>query len=422
MSNVRKPIVSNCEKKFLLKNLSEWTRLDGRAFDEFRKVSIDFGKDWGCCHVSLGKTRVLAQVSAEIQQPNSSRPSEGILNLNIELNPIAAPHFEAGRQSDLSVQLNRLLEKCLKDSKALDLESLCIKMNEKVWAIRIDINVLNYEGNILDCASIAALAALAHFRRPDVTCDGEEFIIHSVKQRDPIPLVIHHYPVCITYSIFNGGEFIIADPTIEEEGVADAFMSIGLNSYKELCGLHLGGKADLTPEMILITANKAAQRACLVVQQIKETVEKEHQERLEKQKNGIGLGSLDLTIGDDKAPDDISTIINQWVIKEKKNKKKSKHKDRAEKSNHKKSLEDYPSDTVEIQKCGEGTAALVPTDQKENVWTVIDSDTENNDDDVVVIEVPKPIIDLVDVNTDSEEDVVVVLNADDKTKKKKKKK
>lgn len=45
---------------------------------------------------------------------------------------MAAPNFESGRQSDLAVQLNRLLEKCLKDSKAVDLESLCIKMNEKV--------------------------------------------------------------------------------------------------------------------------------------------------------------------------------------------------------------------------------------------------------------------------------------------------
>lgn len=76
--------------------------------------------------------RVLAQVSCEIQQPKSSRPSEGLLNVNIELTPMAAPHFEAGRQSELGVQLNRLLEKCIKDSKAVDLESLCIKSSEKV--------------------------------------------------------------------------------------------------------------------------------------------------------------------------------------------------------------------------------------------------------------------------------------------------
>lgn len=76
--------------------------------------------------------RVLAQVSCEIQQPKASRPSEGILNINLELTPLGAPNFEAGRQSELSVQLNRLLEKGLKDSKAVDLESLCIKVNEKV--------------------------------------------------------------------------------------------------------------------------------------------------------------------------------------------------------------------------------------------------------------------------------------------------
>lgn len=150
-------------------------------------------------------SRVLAQVTCEVQQPKSSRPSEGVLYINIELNPIAAPHFEVGRQSELSVQLNRLLEKCIKDSKTVDLESLCIRVNEKVWAIRVDINVLNHEGNLLDCASIAALSALAHFRRPDVTWEGEEFIVHSHKQRDPIPIVIHHYPVYVSYAIFNNG-------------------------------------------------------------------------------------------------------------------------------------------------------------------------------------------------------------------------
>lgn len=148
---------------------------------------------------------MLAQVSCEVVQPKSSRPSEGILNINLELNPMAAPHFEAGRQSELSVQLNRLLEKCIKDSKTVDLESLCIKVNEKVWSFRVDINVLNHEGNILDCASVAALVALAHFRRPDVTWEGEDFVVHSYRTRDPIPTVIHHYPVCITYAVFENG-------------------------------------------------------------------------------------------------------------------------------------------------------------------------------------------------------------------------
>lgn len=53
------------------------------------------------------------------------------------------PNFEAGRPSELSSQLNRLLEKCIKDSKAVDLESLCIKMNERV---RISLSFIYHGG------------------------------------------------------------------------------------------------------------------------------------------------------------------------------------------------------------------------------------------------------------------------------------
>lgn len=65
-------------------------------------------------------------------QPKQIRPNEGILYINVEVGPMAAPQFEANRQTDLSVYLNRLLEKCYKDSKCIDLESLCIVVEEKV--------------------------------------------------------------------------------------------------------------------------------------------------------------------------------------------------------------------------------------------------------------------------------------------------
>ncbi|CAG9856221.1 unnamed protein product [Phyllotreta striolata] len=413
--SVRKTLISNCEKKFLIKNLSEWTRLDGRAFDEFREIQISFGKDWGSCHVSLGKTSVLAQVSCEIQQPKTSRPSEGVLNLNIELNPLAAPHFDTGRQSDVGVQLNRLLEKCLKDSKALDLESLCIKMNEKVWSIRVDLNVLNYEGNILDCASIAALSALAHFKRPDVTSDGEEFVIHSIEQRDPIPLVLHHYPVCVTYAVFNGGEFILADPSLVEEEVSDAFLSVGLNAYKELCGLHLGGKAELSTDLILSTTTKAANRAVLVVREIKEAIEKDAEKRL-KSKECFNMEHL----FNDLAAMNLEKYIDPWAGDGKRKKKKSKEK-KQEEVTTKMDVEEVVQ-VANIENLGEGTAALIPINEKDGskIWEISDEDDDDVDDEIVVVEVPKPVVDLRDVATDSEEEAVIILNADKKTNKKKK--
>lgn len=41
-------------------------------------------------------------------------------------------------------------------------------------------SLLDHDGNIVDCAGIAAIAALLHFRRPDVTVIGEEVTIVSV--------------------------------------------------------------------------------------------------------------------------------------------------------------------------------------------------------------------------------------------------
>ncbi|XP_066154347.1 uncharacterized protein Rrp45 [Euwallacea fornicatus] len=401
MLNVRKITISNPEKQFLIKNLKEWTRLDGRSFDECREVKIEFGKDWGCCFVSLGKTQVIAQVTCELQEPNSSRPSEGILNINLELTPMGDSNFEPGRQTELFCQLNRFIEKCIKDSRALDLESLCVKMNERVWALRVDVNLINHEGNILDCASIAVLAALAHFRRPDVTADGMDFKIHNIKERDPIPTVIHHYPICVSYAIFSGGDYIIIDPTLLEERVADASLNIGLNAYKELCGLHLGGKAQVTPRLILETTNKAANRAGKVVEMIKAAVEKDTNEKLAMKDTGfhtLELDDIDVSLSQ------LSVCLDHWKTLKTKKKKTKLPED----------------DKVIIKDLNKDTAELIPIGSEEK-WIAVKSDEDSeNDDQVMSVMLKDQITKTPD--TESEEDEVVVLKSNlENTKQTKKK-
>ncbi|KXJ82846.1 hypothetical protein RP20_CCG010674 [Aedes albopictus] len=283
---MKERLVSNNEKSFVQKAVLESTRVDGRSLDEFRKLRINFGTEWGSVHVSLGETRVLAQVSCEVVTPRATRPNEGTLFINVELGPMAAPHFESGRQSEASVQLNRILERAIKDSGCVDLESLCLVADEKVWNLRVDINVLNHEGNVIDCASIAALTALAHFKRPDVSLNGEEVIIHTIYERDPIPIGINHFPICVSYGIFNKGKLAIADPTYLEERVAEAKIVFGMNSYGELCGLHLGGITLTSSDLLLRTAVKGAKRARTIVQKIKDVI----QDDAEKRKKNIPIG------------------------------------------------------------------------------------------------------------------------------------
>ena len=100
--------------------------------------------------------------------------------------------------------MTRLLEKALRRSNTVDREALCIVAGQKVrrpppsrtrpplistvaltlafptpqvWSLRVDVHFLDDEGNMLDCASIAAMTALRHFRKPDVTVVGEEVTI-----------------------------------------------------------------------------------------------------------------------------------------------------------------------------------------------------------------------------------------------------
>jgi exosome complex component RRP45 len=108
------------------------------------------------------------------------------------------------RPSDEEVVMNRILDKVIRRSDTVDKESLCVQAGQrvcsstpplssfsllhrvltffffhysKVWHIRLTIHPLADAGNVLDCACLAGIVALKHFRRPDVEVIGDEVII-----------------------------------------------------------------------------------------------------------------------------------------------------------------------------------------------------------------------------------------------------
>ena len=123
---------------------------------------------------------------------------------------------------------------------------------------------------ISDCACIAAVCSLAHFKRPDVTTTGDgEFIIHTPSEKDMIPIVLHHYPICVTYAVFAEGSIPVADPTALEERVSNGSLVLAVNSYKELCCMHLIGVVLTSPNLILKCSELAAERSRSIVEFIK---------------------------------------------------------------------------------------------------------------------------------------------------------
>ncbi|XP_035274768.1 exosome complex component RRP45 [Anguilla anguilla] len=284
---MRETPLSNCERQFLLKAIEEKKRLDGRQTYDYRNIKITFGTDYGCCIVDLGKTRVLAQVSCELVAPKENRPTEGILFLSLELSPMASPIFEAGRQSELLVKLNRLLERCLRNSKCIDTESLCVVSGEKVWQIRVDVHVLNHEGNLMDAASIAAIAGLCHFRRPDVGIQGDEVTVYGPEERDPVPLSIYHMPICVSFAFFLEGTYLLVDPSEREERVMDGLLVIAMNKHREICSIQSSGGIMLLKDQVLRCSKIASVKVSEITDLINRALENDRKARKEGDKFGF---------------------------------------------------------------------------------------------------------------------------------------
>uniref|UniRef100_H0XEM8 Exosome complex component RRP45 n=1 Tax=Otolemur garnettii TaxID=30611 RepID=H0XEM8_OTOGA len=303
--------LSNCERRFLLRAIEEKKRLDGRQTYDYRNIKISFGTDYGCCIVELGKTRVLGQVSCELVSPKLNRATEGILFFNLELSQMAAPAFEPGRQSDLLVKLNRLLERCLRNSKCIDTESLCVVAGEKVWQIRVDLHLLNHDGNIIDAASIAAIVALSHFRRPDVSVQGDEVTLYTHEERDPVPLSIHHMPICVSFAFFQQGTYLLVDPNEREERVMDGLLVIAMNKHREICTIQSSGGIMLLKDQVLRCSKIAGVKVAEITELIQKALENDQKVRKEGGKFGFAESIANQRITAfkmEKAPVDTSDV------------------------------------------------------------------------------------------------------------------
>jgi exosome complex component RRP45 len=162
-----------------------------------------------------------------------------------------------GRPNQDEIILSRILEKTIRRSSALDTESLCIVAGSKCFALRADVHILNHDGNLIDASCVALIAALQHFRRPDVSIEGEKVTIFDVRDREPVPLSMLHHPLCVTVSYCNDGESVILDATAAEEQVRDTHVIIGMNKHGELCQVAKYGGSPIDPFSVVNCTKQA---------------------------------------------------------------------------------------------------------------------------------------------------------------------
>jgi len=230
-------------ESYVRKLVEEGMRVDERKFDEFRPIKIEknvIKTAEGSARVLIGNTHVLVGVKMSVGEPYPDTPNEGVLIVNAELVPVASPTFESGPPNENAIELARVVDRGIRESKCIDLASLCIEEKKEVWMVNVDIHVLDHDGNLIDASAIGAIVALLNTKVPKYE-NGK--INLDVKDRD---LPVGDVPIAIT-SVKIGDKLLI-DTTVEEENALDARITLTTNEKGDLCAAQKGGNGYLTTE------------------------------------------------------------------------------------------------------------------------------------------------------------------------------
>jgi exosome complex component RRP45 len=215
--------------------------------------------------------------------PDPARPFDGLFTITTELSPMTLPSIEPSRPSSQEALLSRLLEKTLRRSQALDTESLCLIAGSKVWSVRADVHILSHDGNLVDTACIAIIAALQHFRKPDVSVEGESVTVYTLAEREPVPLSLLHFPLCITFSFYGEeASATLLDTTMLEEQLRSGSMTISLNRHGEVCQIAKLGGVPIHGSYVLACTQEALEK----VREISAFITKRLTEEAKKQDKG----------------------------------------------------------------------------------------------------------------------------------------
>ena len=234
-------------KAHLIEALKENYRLGRRGRDEFRDIKIELGlmsKAEGSAVVSIGDTKVVAGVKLDAAQPFPDTPDEGGISVNMELVPLANPEFEPGPPSVQSIEMSRVIDRTIRESKAIDFKKLCIKKGELAWFVMIDIIPLNDAGNLLDAGAIAAVCALYNTKLPELKDNVVDYK-HLTKKGLPIKGI----PTLVT--MHKIGNYVFVDPDSDEEKFSEVRLSVASIDKNTLCALQKGGDSPLTVDEIL---------------------------------------------------------------------------------------------------------------------------------------------------------------------------
>ncbi len=263
LTPTRQPIIPKIKRETIKKLIKKGERIDGRKLEEYRPIEIILNpipKAEGSAWVKLGNTIVMTGIKLEVGTPYSDRPNEGVLQVHAEFVPLASPTFEPGPPDENAIETARVIDRSLREPRAIRLEDLVIIPGKKVWLVFNDIYLIDHDGNIIDAGMLSSMLALNLVKIPKiVSIEDDNIVIDKTVKETPLPLNLN--VVTVTIGLID--EIPLVDPLLEEELVVDSKITIAFDEKGRITGIQKAGmkgiRTPLLDEVVDIASKKASE-------------------------------------------------------------------------------------------------------------------------------------------------------------------
>jgi len=247
--NRDKSTINTLSKENVVENLTNNIRADGRKINEFRELIVETNiieKAEGSAKVKLGNTEVIAGVKIQVGSPFANSPNQGILIVSAEILPISMPNVELGPPSENVIELSRVVDRGIRESKMINLDDLVLLEGKSVYTVFVDVSIINADGNLFDAVSYAALVALSLTKFNKYKIDKEDNVVQTNVVTD---LSVKFTPISITHIKID--DHILADPTAREESLMNSRITLTADGDGNLCAGQKGLAGPFSPEEII---------------------------------------------------------------------------------------------------------------------------------------------------------------------------
>ncbi|XP_050227489.1 uncharacterized protein LOC126677084 [Mercurialis annua] len=240
--------------RYYERHLAESIRPDGRPLGKSRDTTVALGavaSADGSAIAKIGSTTMMAAIKMEVMTPSSESPDEGCVAIDFHMPPICSPLVRPGRPADAAPVVSKQLSDTILSSGMIDLKELSLVSGKAAWMAYLDIYCLDADGSLFDAALLSAIAAFTNLQIPIVSLndDGKIVVVSDEEgggksEKEPVnkekrKLTLRSLPFSLTCILHKN--YILADPTSEEESIMETLVTVVLDSSARLVSFYKPG-------------------------------------------------------------------------------------------------------------------------------------------------------------------------------------